>query len=100
VTLHEGVLYNIDARGHKIVVGDGQVRIYRGIKLIMTCAKENDMPWVYIYDLLKYINAPEQDQGPVTPEPQLVDANLPVNLLTAQTPGRLASLRREQKNND
>jgi hypothetical protein len=64
---------------------------------MMICAKDNGMSWVHLDDLLKYIIAPEQYQGV---EPQLEKANLFVNLLTAPTPGRLTSLKREQENND
>jgi hypothetical protein len=50
----------ITARGYTIVI-DGKVRILRGSRHIMTCAKENSMPWVYLKDLLGLLNASEQD---------------------------------------
>jgi hypothetical protein len=63
-------------------VEGGEVKIYRGDLLMMICAKDNGMSWVYLDNLLKYIIAPEQYQGV---EPQLEEANLSVNLLTAPT---------------
>jgi hypothetical protein len=71
----------IAARGYTIVIGS-EVKILRGNTHIMTCAKENGMPWVYLKDLLELLNAPEQDLGPVNLEPLIVGARFSINLLT------------------
>jgi hypothetical protein len=53
----------IAARGYTIFI-NGEVKIFKESTLIMTCAKENGMPWVFLKDLLEVLNEPEQDQGP------------------------------------
>jgi hypothetical protein len=55
---------------------------------------------VYLDDLLRLLDAPEQDQSPVNLEPRLIQKNLCVNLLTAPSIGRLAALRCTQRLND
>jgi hypothetical protein len=89
--------HKITARGYTIVMEGGETTIWRGRRHIMTCAEENGMPWVYLYDLFNLLNEPEQDQGPVNLEPRLIQTNLSVNLLTGPIIGQLAALRGASK---
>jgi hypothetical protein len=81
------------SREYKVVVEGGHTGLYRGNDLLITCAIDNEMPWVYLKDIFKNLKAPEQDLGSVNLLPQLKEVNLSLNLLMAPTPGRLTALR-------